>query len=207
MGEGSFTCDEIISDTFVNEVLSHKHCANLHSFTVEQMIKIEEHAISLESVLQDYAYMCKKAYLSGSHELSLEPLVIDEPVSSTLRLHSVGLMKIDKIQNSLSQCILQVLFDTGSDKTLFNKQALPKQAISAKDPSPSNITGVHRTKPLNCFVMLNGMQFPEFAPTTKVAKPVKAIVFDNEESSYDVILGMDVLQPLGFKIDCATLKL
>jgi Aspartyl protease len=144
-------------------------------------------------VLQDYAYMCEEAYLSGSHELNLEPLVSDEPVSSSLRLRSVGLIKIDKIQNSPSQRILRVLFDTGSDKTLINKRALPKQAISAKDPSPSNITGVHGTKPLNHFVMLNGMQFPEFAPTTKVAKPIKAIVFDNEESSYDVILRMDVL--------------
>ena len=102
---------------------------------------------------------------------------------------------------------MRVLFDTGSDKTLINKRALPKQAISAKDPLPSNITGVHGTKPWHCFVKLNGMQFPEFAPTTKVAKPVKAIVFDNEESSYDVILEMDILQPLGFKIDCATLTI
>ena len=60
-------------------------------------------------MLQDYAYMCEEAYLSGSHELNLEPLVIDEPVSSNLRLRSVGLMKIDKIQNSPSQRILRVL--------------------------------------------------------------------------------------------------
>jgi hypothetical protein len=42
--KGSFTCDEIIViDTCVHEVLSHKHCANLHSFAVEQTIRNEEH--------------------------------------------------------------------------------------------------------------------------------------------------------------------
>ena len=56
-------------------------------------------------------------------------------------------MKVDTIQNSTSQKILRVLFDTGSDKTLINMRALPKQAISAKDPNPSRITGLHGTKP------------------------------------------------------------
>ena len=44
------------------------------------------------------------------------------------------------------------------------------------------------------------MHFPEFAPTSKVAQADKAIVRNNTDSNYEVI----VLQPLGFKIDCAT---
>ena len=55
--------------------------------------------------------------------------------------------------------------------------------------------------------MLDGIQFPEFSPTTKVAKSIKASVFDNEHSSYDVIIGMDVMQPLGFNINCSTLTI
>jgi hypothetical protein len=55
--------------------------------------------------------------------------------------------------------------------------------------------------------MLDGIHFPEFSPTTKVAKSIKAAVFDNKHSSYDVIIGIDVMQPLGFQIDCSTLTI
>ena len=116
-------------------------------------------------------------------------------------------MKVNNIHKLPLHHTLKVLFETGSDKTLINKHALPKQAISAKDPTPSRITGLHGSKPLDRFVWLNGVQFPEFSPTTKVAKAIKAIVFDNPESNYDVIIGMDVLKILGFRIDCATLTI
>jgi hypothetical protein len=160
-------------------------------------------------VLQDYAYMCEEAYLSGSLNLTLEPFVITDESSSPSLLHlpSIGLMKVNSIHKLPLHCIQKVLFDMGSDISLINKHALPKQAISAKDPVPSCIIGLHGSKPLDCFVWLNGMQFPEFSPTTKVAKPIKAIVFNNPESNYDVIVGMDILQPIGFRIDCATLTI
>jgi hypothetical protein len=55
--------------------------------------------------------------------------------------------------------------------------------------------------------MLDGIHFPEFSPTTKVAKSIKAAVFDNKHLSYDVIIGMDIMQPLGFQINCSTLTI
>jgi hypothetical protein len=155
-------------------------------------------------LLQEYAFMCEDAYQIGGYEINLKPSIIN-PILSALRLRSVGLARIDKIHNSPSGKVLKVLFDTGSDKTLINRRALSKQAIPAKDDTPSRITGLHDTKPLDRYVILQGIQFPEFAPTSKVAQAIKAIVFDNKESNYDIIIGMDVLQPLGFKIDCATL--
>jgi hypothetical protein len=72
---------------------------------------------------------------------------------------------------------------------------------------PPNITRLHDTKHLDRFVMLDGIHFPEFSPTTKVAKLIKASVFDNNHLYYDVIIGMDVMQPLGSRIDCSTLTI
>jgi Retroviral aspartyl protease len=210
-GEGMFTCDNHISiDCYVNEVLSHT-AAHLHSYTsASQRIQKskkdqKEKNVSKERLLQEYAYICEEAYLSGSNEINLNPSVENQTLSSNLRLRSVGLIRVDKIHNASSGKILKVLFDTGSDKTLINMHALPKQAVPAKDKNPSNITGLHNTKPLDRYVMLEGIQFPEFAPTSKVAKAIKAIVYNNNDSNYDVIIGMDVLQPLGYKIDCGTL--
>jgi hypothetical protein len=216
-GDGTFTCNDccnIATDCYVNEALSHTH---LHSFTsAAQRVhskkkKDKEINESIDRLLQEYSYMCVETYLNGGPEISallVNPVVTSpQSVDSALKLRSVGLMRVDKIHNAPSGQILKVLFDTGSDKTLINMRALPKQAVPAKDKNPPNITGLHNTKPLDQFVMLEGIQFPEFTSTSKVAKAVKAIVYNNNDSNYDAIIGMDVLQPLGFKIDCSTLTI
>ena len=46
--------------------------------------------------------------------------------------------------------------------------------------------------------------FPEFSPTQRIPGPIRATVFDNPDSVYDIILGMDTLQVLEFDISCST---
>jgi Aspartyl protease len=206
--EGTFTCDSHIDiDCYVNEVLSSSHhtADQLHAYPLEQESECKDNDVFIDSLLHDYALVCEEAYLSGSSNINLKPTV--NQTQTALRLRSVGHMRVNRIHNSPSGKVLKVLFDTGSDKTLINKSALPKQAIPAKDKNPPNITRLHDTKPLDRYVMLDGIHFPEFSPTTKVAKSIKAAVFDNKHSSYDVIIGMDIMQPLGFRIDCSTLTI
>jgi hypothetical protein len=152
LGEGMFTCDVYIAHNIIVNMVLSQHNANLHSFPVEQAKRNEtEQAISIDAVLQDYMYMCEEAYLSGSLDLTFEPLVITDESSSPSSLHlcSIGLMKVDNIHKLPSHRILKVLFDTGSDKNLINKHALPKQAIQIH--WPSCITGLHGSKPLDRF--------------------------------------------------------
>ena len=46
--------------------------------------------------------------------------------------------------------------------------------------------------------------FPEFSPTQRVDKALQAYIYDQTNSPYDVILGLDVLKPLGIDISCST---
>jgi hypothetical protein len=91
-GEGMFTCDNHISiDCYVNEVLSHTP-AHLHSYTsalqrIQKNKKDQkEKNAPNERLLQEYAYMCEEAYLSGNHEINLNPSVENQTLSSTRRL-------------------------------------------------------------------------------------------------------------------------
>ena len=49
----------------------------------------------------------------------------------------------------------------------------------------------------NRMVILKGVVLPEFSPTKKVDQSICAFVYDHD-SPYDMIIGNDVLLPLGF---------
>jgi hypothetical protein len=45
------------------------------------------------------------------------------------------------------------------------------------------------------------MTLPELSPTTHISGPIRAIIMDNSESSYDLIfIGIDLMQTLGIDI-------
>ena len=108
-----------------------------------------------------------------------------------------------KIQKNDSGQPLKILFDTGSDKTMFNLRALPK-GTSPKTVDGQRVVGVHGVELLNREVLLEDICLPEFSATQRVAGPIRAVIFNNKESTYDVIIGMDVMQVLGIVVDCAT---
>jgi hypothetical protein len=49
-------------------------------------------------------------------------------------------------------------------------------------------------------VLIEDMILPEFSATTHISGPIRAIIMDNVESSYDLIIGMDLMQILGIDI-------
>ena len=147
-----------------------------------------------------FASLMEEVYLNGDSEVKLG---LDFSNLSSLRLRATGIMFARKIQRNGSGQPLKVLFDTGSDKTLFNLRALPK-GTSPKTIEGQRVVGVHNTEILNQEVLLEDICFPEFSATQRVPGPIRAVVFKNPESTYDVIIGMDLLQPLGFIINCDT---
>jgi hypothetical protein len=49
-------------------------------------------------------------------------------------------------------------------------------------------------------VLIEDMLLPEFSATTHILGPIHAILMDNVESTYDLIIGMDLMQTLGIDI-------
>jgi hypothetical protein len=49
-------------------------------------------------------------------------------------------------------------------------------------------------------VIIEDMNLPELSSTTCILGPIRAIIMDNIESSYDLIICMDLMQTLGIDI-------
>jgi hypothetical protein len=49
-------------------------------------------------------------------------------------------------------------------------------------------------------VLIKDMILPEFSATTRISGPIRAILMDNVESTYDLIIDMDLLQTLQIDI-------
>jgi hypothetical protein len=57
---------------------------------------------------------------------------------------------------------------------------------------------------VNQKVVLEELTLPEFYATQRIDKKVSAYVFDQPSSPYDLVLGLDLLVPLGINISCST---
>ena len=64
----------------------------------------------------------------------------------------------------------------------------------------SHFVGIHGTKQLNENVLLRNISLPEFSPTQRIPGPIRATLFNNPQSTYDVIVGMDMIQAVGISI-------
>ena len=142
---------------------------------------------------------CDEIFTLGDYDVKLGS---NTDINKSLYLRAIGIM-IANVQNKRCNAPLRVLFDTGSDKTMLNYRALPKGA-NPKTVEGSRVTGIHGSETLNQEVMMSNITFPEFSPTQRVPGPIRATMFNNPDSAYDVILGMDVMQVLGFEISCVS---
>jgi hypothetical protein len=92
-----------------------------------------------------------------------------------------------------------VLFDSGSDQTFIKLIALPKGAV-AKTVTALKVTTIQGIDKVFQQVILKDLTFPEFSPMQRIDKAIIAYVYDHKDSPYDVIIGLDVLVPLGIDV-------
>lgn len=147
-----------------------------------------------------FTTLCDEIYSLGANDITLRTYT---DVLDSLRLRSIGVMTVGFVQRTVNPKPLRCLFDTGSDKTLFNRRALPKGANTKTVPG-TQVTGIHGIHQMNQEVLLENVGFPEFSPTQRIPGPIRATVFDNPDASYDIILGMDLMQVLGIDVRCST---
>ena len=115
---------------------------------------------------------------------------------NTLQLKPISLMIIDTIQGHKSRLPLKVLFNSGLDVTLINQKALPHGCLPKKE-STIPINMVHGNSPLTQMVKLQKFCLPEFSNSLHITMPHSALVFNNPNLSHDIIMGLDLLHPLG----------
>jgi hypothetical protein len=158
---------------------------------------------SKQSAPKDFATLCDSMYLSGTDDISLFPNDSMNYLSNIVR--PISTMYCKNIQNLPNTQLLRVLFDSGSDKTFINRRCLPKGTTCTTVPG-RKVQGLHGTEVHRHEVILSDIMLPEFSTSLKVQGSIRATVFNNDSSIYDIILGNDVLVPLGIDILCATMS-
>jgi hypothetical protein len=92
-----------------------------------------------------------------------------------------------------------MLFDPGANKMMMKRSALPP-GVNPLLGLKHCVTGVTTSALLDKEVLIEDMILPEFSSTNHISGPIHAIIMDNVESSYDIIIGMDLMQTLGIDI-------
>ena len=190
---GAFTCE-----CFVTHELASHHLDSSSYATQMQTSEITGPSVY---ALQSVAAYCEELYINGDSDVYVMSNVDNVVVSS--RLRAIGFMTVNEVQGHKSARPLRLLFDTGSDKTMFNFRALPKGAVP-RTVEGTRINGIHGTEVMDQEVLLTGITLPEFSPTQRVPGPVRATMFKNDDTTYDVIVGMDLMQAMGIDVLCST---
>jgi hypothetical protein len=89
----------------------------------------------------------------------------------------------------------------GSNKTFIHRRVLPTGATSQTVPSIP-VTTIQGVDKVNQHVTLSTIALPEFLPTLHIDKNIAALVFDSSNTIYDMIIGNDIMVPLGINISC-----
>jgi hypothetical protein len=95
--------------------------------------------------------------------------------------------------------LLRVLFDSGADKTMMKCPALPL-GVNPSLGRKRRVTDVTSNALLDKEVLIEAMILSEFSATMCILGPIRAIIMDNVESSYDLIVGMNLMQTLEIDI-------
>jgi hypothetical protein len=95
------------------------------------------------------------------------------------RLQSTSIAIVGSIQQTKVNNLLKVLFDSGSDKTIFKRSSLP-QVIQPSTGKKRKVSGVNTSSVIDQDVLLMDLTLPEFSSTQRIPGPIRAIVMDKD---------------------------
>ena len=167
-----------------------------HHLNDSSFLAMQENTINIpcDEIEDMFVKHCADEYSMGVSENNLK-----ESVDSILQLRATSYAIVQTIQHAQVNCMLCVLFDLGSDKTLIKQSVLPL-GINPSIGKKRKVIGVTASSIMDWEVIIENMTLPEFSSTQRVSGPIRAFVIDNNESHYDLIIGMDVMQILGIDI-------
>jgi Reverse transcriptase (RNA-dependent DNA polymerase) len=151
-----------------------------------------------DEIVSMFVKHCADEYSFGVSEINNS-----ESVDSQLQLRATSYAIVNTIQRTTVDCMLRVLFDSGSDKTLIKQSSLPS-GITPSIGRKRKVVGVTSSSIMDREVFIENMTLPEFSSTQRISGPLRVFVMNNNDSKYDLIIGMDVMQILGIDIHNST---
>ena len=149
------------------------------------------------------------AVIPDPHEhTELEPTALQwrDPTGKTFspssQLVPISLVTVHQFSGVSSPTPLVVLFDCGSQLSFLKRSKVPKECeISTVEQPVCGLTG---TSPLSEEVTLTGITLPEFSASKRIDSSLRCLLLDEhqEDSTYDMILGLYFLCAVGIDILC-----
>ena len=138
----------------------------------------------------------------------LEPTALQwrDPTRSTFspstQLVPISLATVQQFSGVSAPTPLVVLFDSGSQLSFLKRSKVPKECEIATIAQP--VRGLTGTSHLTEEVTLTGITLPEFSASKRIDSSLRCLLLDEhqEDSTYDMILGLDFLCAVGIDILC-----
>ena len=138
----------------------------------------------------------------------LNDSIIQVPTPKTTELNDsmkkknltpTSLMLVRNIGGVECKKMLRVLFDSGGTKTFINKRVIPQNAKIITKPFRVDVETANGSMNANQFVRARDLYLPEFDKSKRIYG-TNLQIFDNPNSSHDIIPGRDYLVDLGVDI-------
>ena len=139
-------------------------------------------------------------------ELKPTALQRRDPTSNTFSTSSqlvpISLATVQQFSGVSAPTPLVVLFDSGSQLSFLKRSKVPKECKISTVAQP--VRGLTGTSHLTEEVTLTGITLPEFSASKRIDSSLRCLLLDEhqEDSTYDMILGLDFLCAVGIDILC-----
>ena len=185
-----------------------QHCRQLPSLT--HLTESELEGLCASILTETFPEVCvTDAVIPDPREhTDLEPTALQwrDPTSNTFspssQLVPTSLATMHQFSGVSSPTPLVVLFDSGSQLSFLKCSKVPKECkISTVEQPVCGLTG---TSHLTEEVTLTGIMLPEFSASKRIDSSLRCLLLDEhqEDSTYDMILGLDFLCAIGIDILC-----
>ena len=159
---------------------------DFHASATESTSKLHENLFQNEDISDNYAYD------------RFEYAVPTPKQIISNRLVATSIMVVENIHGHGSGKLLRVLFDSGGDRTMIHRNALPKGVNPMALDKRARMNTLAGTYESGGEVLLKNLRLPEFDKNRNIENQ-RALVF-NADCRYDVILGNDFINRVGIDI-------
>ena len=118
------------------------------------------------------------------------------------QLVPISLTTVHQFSGVSSPTPLVVLFDCGSQLSFLKRSKVLKDCVISTIEQP--VRGLTSTSHLTEELTLTGITLPEFSTSKRIDSSLRCLLLDEpqEDSTYDMILGLDFLCAVGIDILC-----